>query len=236
VQSYTRHKLKQDKFQEAAKGTVHWTVVHRKTIVTTVVAAVIVAVVAISLVAYNSRQQERASEAIGGALRTYNAPLRQPNIAVDPKTQTFLSAEERAKEANKQFKQVADKYPHTGAGKNARYLAAITTMESGDNAAAERQLREIGDSGDPEHASLAKLTLANLYRSSSRDADAVRLYKDLIDHPTGAVPKAAAQFELASAYESKQPAEAKRIYDELAKDPSPMIAQIAKQRLAGLGQ
>jgi predicted negative regulator of RcsB-dependent stress response len=236
VQSYTRHKLKQDKFQEAAKGTVHWTVVHRKTIVSTVVAAVIVAVVAISLVAYNSRQQERASEAIGGALRTYNAPLRQPNIAVDPKTQTFLSAEERAKEANKQFKQVADKYPHTGAGKNARYLAAITTMESGDNAAAERQLREIGDSGDPEHASLAKLTLANLYRSSSRDADAVRLYKDLIDHPTGAVPKAAAQFELASAYESKQPAEAKRIYDELAKDPSPMIAQIAKQRLAGLGQ
>src|SRR5262249_37411456 len=157
------------------------------------------------LVAYNSKQQERASEAMGRALRTYNAPLRQPNVAVDPKTQSFLSVEERAKEASKQFQQITDKYPHTRAGKNARYLAAITIMESGDSGAAERQLKEIADSGDREQASLAKLALANLYRSSSRDADAVRLYKDLIDHPTGAVPKVTAQFELASAYQSKQP-------------------------------
>jgi tetratricopeptide (TPR) repeat protein len=235
VQSYTRRQLKEDRFQEAAKETVHWTVAHRKTIITVLVVAGIVTVVTASLLAYNSKQEERASEAFGRALRTYSAPLRQPNAPADPKQQSFLSLEERAKEANKQFQQVADQYPHTGSGKNARYLAAVTTLEAGDTGAAERRLKEIADSRDHERAALAKLALASLYRSSNRDTDAIKLYKDLIDHPTNSVPKVTAQFQLADAYQSKQPDEAKRIYDELAKDKDPNIAQLARQKQAAVG-
>jgi tetratricopeptide (TPR) repeat protein len=236
VQSYTRRQLKEDRFQEAAKETVHWTVVHRKTIITVLVVAGIITAVTASLLAYNSKQEERASEAFGRALRIYQAPLRQPNAPADPKQRSFLSVEERAKEANKQFQQVADQFSRTGSGKNARYLVAVTALEAGDAGSAERRLKEIAESGDRERAALAKLALASLYRSSNRDADAIRLYKDLIDHPTSSVPKVTAQFQLADAYQAKQPDEAKRIYDDLAKDKDPNIAQLARQKQAALGQ
>jgi len=235
VQSYTRHKLKEDRFQEAAKGTVHWTVAHRKTIITVLVVAGIVTAVAASLLAYNSKQEERASEAMGRALRTYMAPLRQPNAPVDAKQQSFLTPEERAKEANKQFQQVANQYSHTDSGKNARYFAAVTALEAGDAATAEKRLKEIAETRDREHAALAKLSLASLYRSTNRDGEAIKLYKDLIDHPTTSVPKVTAEFQLADAYQSRQPEEAKRIYDELAKEKDPNIAQLARQKQAGLG-
>jgi tetratricopeptide (TPR) repeat protein len=230
VQSYTRRQLKEDRFQEAAKETVHWTVVHRKTIITVLVVAGIITAVTASLLAYNSKLEERASEALGRAMRIYQAPLRQPNAPADPKQRTFLSVEERAKEANKQFQQVADQFSRTGSGKNARYLAAVTALEAGDAGNAERRLKDIADSGDRERAALAKLALASLYRSSNRDAEAIKLYKDLIDHPTSSVPKVTAQFQLADAYQTKQPDEARRIYDELAKDKDPNIAQLARQK------
>lgn len=234
MQSYTRRQLKEDKFQEAAKETVHWTVVHRKTIITVLVVAGIITVVTASLLAYNSKQEERASEALGRAMRTYSAPIRQPNAPADSKQQSFLSPEERAKAANKEFQQVAEQFSHTGSGKNARYLAAVTALESGDAGTAEKRLKEIADSNDHERAALAKLALASLYRSTNRDADAIRLYKDLIDHPSNSVPKVTAEFQLADAYQAKQPEEAKRIYDELAKDKDPNIAQLARQKQSGL--
>ena len=236
MQSYTRRQLKEDRFQEAAKETVHWTVVHRKTIITVLVVAGIITAVTASLLAYNSKQEERASEALGRALRIYQAPLRQPNAPADPKQKSFLSVEERAKEANKQFQQVADQYPHSGSGKNARYLAAVTALEAGDTGNAEKRLKDIADSGDRERAALAKLALASLCRSNNRDAEAVKLYKDLIDHPTNSVPKVTAQFQLADAYQAKQPDEAKRIYDELAKDKDPNIAQLARQKQTALAR
>ena len=236
MQSYTRRQLKEDRFQEAAKDTVHWTVVHRKTIISVLVVAGIITAVTASLLAYSSKQEERASEALGRAMRTYVAPLRQPNAPADPKQQSFLSVEERAKEANKQFQQVAAQYPRTESGKNARYLAAVTALEAGDTGTAEGRLKEIADSSDRERAALAKLALASLYRANNRDADAIKLYKDLIDHPTNSVPKVTAQFQLADAYQSKQPDEAKRIYDELAKDKDPNIAQLARQKQAGVSR
>ncbi len=234
MQSYSRHKLKEDKFKEAAKGTVHWTVAHRKLIIIVLVVAGTIAVVTASLLAYNSKRDEQASAAMGRALRTYNAPLRQPNQPVDPKTQSFLSLEERAQAAHKEFQQVADQYPHTEAGKNARYLAAVTTMEAGDTATAEKELKEIANSRSRDRSSLAKLTLASLYRSTNRDADAINIYKDLLTHPTDAVPKATVEFALADAYATTQPEEAKRIYDELSKDKSRNIAQLAEQKRAAL--
>jgi len=236
VQSYTRRQLKEDRFQEAAKETVHWTVVHRKTIITVLVVAGIITAVTASLLAYNSKQEERASEAFGRALRTYTAPVRLQNAPADPKQQSFLSPEERAKEAGKQFQQLADQYPHTGSGKNARYFVAVTALEAGDTSTAEKRLKEIADSSDHERAALAKLALASLYRSTNRDTDAIKLYKDLIDHPTNSVPKVTAEFQLADAYQAKQPDEARRIYDELAKDKDPNIAQLARQKQSTLAK
>ena len=50
--------------------------------------------------------------------------------------------------------------------------------------------------------------------------------------PTVSVSRARAQFALATLYERKDPVQAKKIYDQLASDKSPAVAQMAKQRLS----
>jgi len=85
---------------------------------------------------------------------------------------------------------------------------------------------------------LGKFALASVYRAENKDTQAVDIYKQLIDKPTIVIGKAAAQLELAGFYESQQkPDEAKRIYDQVAKEnPSSEAASLAQRRAAALKQ
>jgi hypothetical protein len=75
--------------------------------------------------------------------------------------------------------------------------------------------------------------LASIYRESNRAADAIALYKQLVEHPTATVPKSAAQLELASMYETTDPQQATLIYQQLQKDdPQSPAAQLAGQKLS----
>ena len=66
---------------------------------------------------------------------------------------------------------------------------------------------------------MRKFALASIYRDSQRDSDAIRLYQELIDVNSVAVPKSTAQFELAALYEAKQqPGEAAKVYEQIQKD------------------
>jgi len=106
----------------------------------------------------------------------------------------------------------------------------------GDNAAAERSLQEAAGSSNADLGALGKFALASVYRSEHKDQQAIDLYKQLIDKPTIVVSKATAQLELAGFYESQQkPDDAKKIYDQVAKDnPSTEAASIAQRRKAAL--
>jgi hypothetical protein len=96
---------------------------------------------------------------------------------------------------------------------------------------AEEHLKYTAGVRDADIASLSKLALAALYRDSNREAEAIALYKDLIDHPTNSVPKVTAQLQLAELYSIKQPAEAKKIYEQIAKEnPKSPLAEIATSK------
>jgi tetratricopeptide (TPR) repeat protein len=105
-----------------------------------------------------------------------------------------------------------------------------------DNAAAEHGLQEASGSSNADLAALGKFALASVYRAEKKDTQAVDLYKQLIDKPTIVVSKATAQLELAGFYESRQkPEDAKKIYDQVAKDnPSSEAASLAQRRAAAL--
>ena len=93
----------------------------------------------------------------------------------------------------------------------------------------------MAESGHSDLASLAKLALAALYRNQGKDAQAAPIYKDLIEHPTNTVSKSQAQLALASVYESKQPQDARTLYQQVQKEnPDSPAAQIASARLAEL--
>ena len=149
---------------------------------------------------------------------------------------SFASAQERAKATNAEFVRIADQYSFTQSGRMARYFAGITFHEMGDNAAAEKALKDVAGSRYKEIASLAKLALAGIYHDTQRDSEAIALYKDLADHPTASVGKTTAQFMLASLYqESGQPDQARALYQQMQKEsPASPIAQIATQKLQAM--
>jgi predicted negative regulator of RcsB-dependent stress response len=218
LRSYTRHQLKEDKFVTATNEAVHWTSEHRNLIVVALVALIVVLAGVIGGTLYRANQDEKASVAFGGAMRTYNAPLRPADAPVQPDVKTFTSAAERAKAANKEFSQVADSYPRTRNGKFAGYMAGTTAIDFGDSKTAEDRLTKAESSGDQEISNLAKFALASFYRSSGKESDALRLYKEVIDANSVAVPKATAQLELAAMYEPKQPDQAIKIYEDIQKE------------------
>jgi predicted negative regulator of RcsB-dependent stress response len=232
--AYTRQQLKQDKFAETVAEQVSWAVEHQKTLTTVAIVAVAaVAILAGGWIYYNQRDMA-ASAAIGAALRTYGAPLRPP-AAPKQEYMSFTSARERAEAAHQAFQQVQDKYPHTRAAEIARYFAGVTSFDMGDTGGAEKVLKQVADSREDNLAALGKFALASVYRVGGKDADAVKLYQDLTEHPTATVPRSTAQLELASLYQQKQPEEAAKLYQQIQKDdPNTPAAQAAASRLASL--
>jgi TolA-binding protein len=240
VRAETRHQLKEDRFSKAtlhaAEQTVHWTVEHQSKLVIAGIVVAVVALIGFGGWYYMNSQNEKASIELGSAGRILEQQVRPPGVPAQPSFPSFASTQERATEARKQFQNVVDRYPHTRTADMARYFVGLTSSQLGDNAAAERNLQEVAKSSNKDLASLGKFALASVFRTENKDAQAIDLYKQLIDKPTTAVSKTTAQLELASFYEGRQkPDEAKRIYDQIQKEnPASEAAQLAQQRATKL--
>jgi TolA-binding protein len=240
VRAEARHQLKQDRFSkvtlEAAENAAHWSEEHKAKLIVIVVAAVALAAVGLGGWYYVSAQDEKASAEFSTAVRTFETPVRPAGVPAQPGYDTFASSQERATAARKQFQDIVDKYPHTHTADMARYFVGLASAQLNDNAAAERNLQEAARSSNADLAALGKLALASVYRAENKDTQAVDLYKQLIDKPTIVVSKVTAQIELAAFYESRQkPDEAKRLYDQVAKEnPATEAASLAQRRAAAL--
>ena len=230
---YTRHQLKEDRFADAAKGTVHWAVAHRGKMIAASVTVGVLLIAGLSGWLFLRHRDGQASIALGAAMRTYNTQLRSPESPAQPGVASFTSAKERAQAAQKEFLEIAATYSYTRSAEVARYMAGLVAVDLGDVASAERELQAIAGSHNRDLAPLAKMALASLYRSQKREADAVKLYKELIDQPTRTVPKSMAQLELAAMYEASQPAEAMRLYQQIkAENPTGPAGRLAEGRIA----
>jgi tetratricopeptide (TPR) repeat protein len=238
VRAETRHQLKQDRFSkvtlEAAGKTVDWSGEHKSTITLIAIALVVVVAIALGGWYYINTQDEKAGGELSTAVRTFETPVRPAGTPAQPGFDSFASSQERATAARKQFQAIVDKYPHTHTADMARYFVGLASSQLGDNAAAERSLQEAANSSNADLAALGKFALAALYRSENKGAQAVELYKKLIDKPTLVVSKATAQLELAGYYESQQkPDDAKKIYEQVVKEnPSTEAASLAQRKLA----
>ena len=240
MRAETRHQLKQDRFSkatlEAAEKTVHWSQEHQSKLIAAVIAVVVIAAIAFGGWYYVNSQDERASLDLATAVRTLETPLRPAGTPAQPGFQSYESSTERATAARKQFQAIADNYSQTHNGKMARYFVGVAAAQMGDNATAEHNLQEAASSSDAQLASLGKFALASVYRSQNKDAQAIDLYKQLIDKPSEIVPKVTTQLELASFYESRQKRdEAKKLYEQIQKDnPSTEAGSLAQRRAATL--
>ncbi|MBO0911703.1 MAG: tetratricopeptide repeat protein [Acidobacteria bacterium] len=242
MRAQARHQLKRDKFSrttiQVAEKTVHWSVEHKAKLVAG--AAVVAAATAVVLGGwyYLDRQDTKASADFGKAIEVVGEPVRPAGMPAQPDMPSFASARERATEAHKQFQAIVNKYPHTRAADFSRYFLGVTAAELGDHAAAERELKQAAGYHNQDLSSLAKLALAGLYRDTDRTTEAVALYKKLLEKPTHAVSKSAAQMALAETYQSAgMNADAKKQYEQIQKEaPQSEAAQLASTKLQDLGK
>ncbi|HZQ67912.1 MAG TPA: tetratricopeptide repeat protein [Terriglobales bacterium] len=236
MRAETRHQLKQDRFSrttiDVAEATVHWSVEHKNKLIAGV--AVAVAVVALLLGGwyYLNQQDMKASAELSQAVRTLGTQVRPANMPAQPDFPSFASAKERATAAQTQLQKVIKDYPHSKSADFARYFLGVAALDLGDSAAAEKDFKEVAGVHNDDLASLANFALAAVYRNSGREKDAIDIYKKLADKPTRTVGKTTAQMELAATYQAaQQPAEAKRIYEQIQKEnPNTEAAQLASNK------
>jgi predicted negative regulator of RcsB-dependent stress response len=235
VRAEVRHQLKQDRFAVATAETVSWAVEHRKVLTTGGIIAAVVVAVGLAGYYYLQQQNQAASLAMATAFRTYDAPIVPAGTPPQPGIMMFNSAQERAKAAHPLFQSVVQNYPHTHNGDIARYFVALTDLDLGNSGAAEKQLQDLSRAHNQDLASLAKFALANQYRNTGHDTQAIELYHQLLAHPSTSVSKVQAQLALAEAYTAKKPDEARKLYQQIQKDnPTSPAAEMAASRLDAL--
>jgi TolA-binding protein len=235
VDQQTKAALKKDKFVSTTTEGIEWASEHRKSVlVNGAIALAVILVVVLGGVVYNSRSNA-AEAALGVAIDVYQHPLNpegQPESS-QSEVKSYATAAERAKAAGALFQAVADKYGCTPAGRNARYFVGLTSIQVGDNQQAEVTLKKVASGWDSDLAGLAKLALAQLYRNTGRDADAIAIYTRLAKKPTATVPAGLAQLQLADVYESEGKSDqAKAIYATVKQDDAKGAAgTIAAEKL-----
>ena len=81
MQSYTRHQLKEDKFQEVTRGAIQRAQAHRQQLTLGAIVVLVVVLAAGGYGYWRSQQDEQASAAMGLAMNTYAASIRAPGAA-----------------------------------------------------------------------------------------------------------------------------------------------------------
>jgi tetratricopeptide (TPR) repeat protein len=233
VDQQTKAALKHDQFIDTTNQGIEWASENRRSVI--VSSAILLAVILVGVcgaVFYKSRANQ-ASVAFGSAMQAYQTPLAAPGQPVPPGVKTYASIADRAKAANALFMDVANKYSMTPDGKVARYFGGLTYMEEGQNDSAESTLKQVADGWNHDLGALANLSLAQLYRQTGRDSQAIEIYNGLTAKPSTTVPSGLAQIQLAELYESQnKPELAKKIYAQLKdKDAKGPAGALATQKL-----
>jgi predicted negative regulator of RcsB-dependent stress response len=161
----------------------------------------------------------------------YSSQLAQPGAPAEKGV--YNSAADRAREANREFVQIASQFGWLPAGAKAHYFAGLTYQELGQTGSAETELKAAAGSWDSNLSSLAKYALAGLYHQTGRDSQAIDLFNGLIAKPTVAVPAYSAQLALADLYASDgNTAQAKQIWAKVKdSDKTGSAGSIAAEKL-----
>ena len=237
----TRHELKQDELLTTVEEFEDFTKKHRREIVVVVVGVILLAGAVYGFRFWSERQESECNALLGTALKTFHASVGSPSPDLfgggqDQANPTFPTAQAKYKKALEQFDNLVRRFPRQKAAGIARYHAGLCQAELGDQAAAIKTLQEASRTSDQSISSLAKLALAGeLVRASKLD-DAAKLYRELQDHPTATVPRATAMLALADAYRQSQPAQARKLYEQMEKEfgSNTYLAATVKQQIESL--
>jgi tetratricopeptide (TPR) repeat protein len=238
----TRHELKQDDFRETLDQLEQYLKIHLKEILTAAILVIVVVGVAGGLKYYLGQQEASANIELASALKTFQAYVGPATPgSTSPGEENFLTAADKYKKALEQFNAIVLKYrmfPRPKAVSIARYHVGICESLVGNSAAAINTLQESSRDEDRGIATLAQFALADEFLKSGKTQEAVKIYQSLADHPSLAVPRARALLALADACKDSQPARARQLYEEIAREfgSDPSIGEAMRQEMTALPQ
>jgi predicted negative regulator of RcsB-dependent stress response len=235
VARITRKELKKDAFTQEVTHTVEYLGEHRRQAVRYGAIALAVVLLAGGLHYFSKWRAEARQQALGAAMTIQEAPIgpASPGSAAP----NYPTEAARNNAAQKAFGELAAKYAGTDEAVVARYFLGTMAAEEGRLDEAERVLKEVAGSNNTGYASLAKLTLANVYNARDKAADAEKLLRSLIEKPTIFVSKEQATIALAHMLASSKPDEARKLVEPLTLQPPPygkaafgILNQLPKKR------
>jgi predicted negative regulator of RcsB-dependent stress response len=233
VARITRKALKTDKFALEVGHTVDFFEEHRQDLIRYGVIAAVVLAIAAGIYFYRSHQHAAREQALTQALQVLESPVGAPSPSGGT---TYPTEQARDEAAAKSLAGVAAKYSGSSEGSVAEYTLACMAADQGRMAEAEKRFKDVVDSGDKQYASLARLSLAQIYFSTDRVSQGEELLRKLVDSPTIFVSKDEATIALARGLARTKPAEARKLLDPLRASRNSAVSQAAIQAYSEVAQ
>ena len=219
----TRKQLKSDKFAQEVGLTVTFFEEHKEEITRYGAIIAVVGLLLAGYLYYQRKQHGVREEALTKAIQVQEAPVG-PTANGGP---GFPTQEAKDREALRVFSDLRNKYAGNEEGEIAEYYLGAIQADQGRLAEAEKSFQEAAK-GSQNYASLAKLSLAQIYFADGRSDLGEKTLRELIAKPTIFVSKEQAAITLARYLMPTKPAEARKLLDPLRNQPGE-VGQVALQ-------
>jgi tetratricopeptide (TPR) repeat protein len=169
VDRITRKELKSDKFALEVGHTVEYVSEHRSQFVRYGSIAAAVLAVALGIYLYTRYRHGARQDALKSALRIQDAQVN--TASGNEYILTFPNQAEKDKAAVKAFNDIISRYDGSDEAAIAHYYMGVIYADQGKPNDAEREFRNVADSGNDNYASLAKLSLSQILQAIGKQAD-----------------------------------------------------------------
>lgn len=228
----SRKELKQDKVRETFEHGAEAVLSHTRLASIALLAVIVIASGYLVWRFYSDRQNAQAQAAFDDAMKIYNAPLSIAGQPTLPGEVTYADGARRSQDAEAKLSVVAEKYPHTNAGKLARYYSALSLMDLDRLNQASEELKKLDAGSDKELAALAQYQKALIAERTGKNEEAVKELRELSNAGSVLVPKPLVLLELAGILRQSDPKQATSIYEQIKKDyPNTTMADEADRGL-----
>ena len=225
-----RRDLKHDKFADQVGHGIEYAADHRSQVIKWGSIGLAAVVVVFGAYFYFDQQSANRAKDLTAAMRVQDAQIGPANATEF--LLTFPTQPEKTAAAIKAFTSVMDKYPSKREGLIARFYLGVIYADNGKLAEAEAQWKPIAESSDADYASQAKLSLGQLYETQNRTADAEKVLRSVVDHPTILVSKEQATIALAHAIAHSKPEEARKLLEPLRTER----AAVSRMAITAIGE
>ena len=227
-----RKELKTDKFAQEVGNTWEFLAEHRAETVRYGGIAVAVLIVAGGIYFYMRHQAGVREDLLMQTQKIEDATV---GATPQPLKLNFPTAEAKEQARIKAYTDLATKYRGSMEGAVAGIYLAAAQSDKGNFQAAEKLYQDVVDSAPSDYAALARMSLAEVYEAEGKNADAEKLLRYVMDHPSALVSKDQATLGLGELLVKTNPAEARKLLEPL-RNARTAISRAAIDELGKLPQ